>query len=58
MILFLYNKLQEKLILNQPKIIDNIFGLKINIYIEIKNKIIKYKKRSIFNSLKSIYLIL
>ena len=58
MILFLYNKLQEKLILNQPKIIDNIFGLKINIYIEIKNKIIKYKKQSIFSSLKSIYLTL
>ena len=64
MILFLYNKLQDnkKLTLNpsQPKIIDNILGLKINIYIyiEIKDKIIKYKKRSIFNSLKSIYLTL
>ena len=37
MILFLYNKLQDnkKLTLNpsQPKIIDNILGLKINIYI-------------------------
>ena len=57
MILFLYNKLlnDKKLILNpsQPKIIDDIFGLKI---IEIKNKIIKYKKTDLFLILLNLYI--
>ena len=57
MILFLYNKLlnDKKLIINsfQAKIIDNIFGLKI---IEIKNKIIKYKKTDLFLILLNLYI--
>ena len=55
MILFLYNRLQDNKKL-ASKIIDNIFGLKINIYIYIYILKLKIKLLNIKNDLFLIHL--